>query len=681
MEKQKRWHIYLIFAVLGLTLYNILPTLFYYSQPLKKPISEKEAQKVASEIVYRVNSLEEFTMDWLKAQSKNLGLKPTSIALDKENPKIAYVSFKKAEDAAFFAKTLGRAGSLIPFVPAELTPDHRSFEEGTTTVTVQRRIGVHLDSDLSQYFHFIPKKNADGTLNKEWRKLVSDRIENLALGLGGTTSEAKILLSLEEGEHNEELLHLARSIVQYNDAFGEKSAITQRYFAGFTQVSTGDKEKLVHLLSSRLDDLSNEYSKKIEKWKEKPDAYDEQKLKVLEDQKNTVAQAAAIVKKNSALFADGSTPLDAAALKTEFSKTQNGKTLSIEIGELNPFVSKLHIDLNKDTVDLVLHSDVNQIRALKAKSEKDAYKVDQLNQLLYGEIATLARVADETITPSLTSFAIDLNKLSSSSSLLTFDLAGIAKTQIRTIKQLLNASWDSSGDLSRSNFPFYDADAFKKLPAEQKNFSLVFYAPLLSEQPEKGFRNSSLYVIAKGAATIAQKYGDLPDSPEKEKFEKDFKQLVDTLRQNGFIGYQGAGSELGSAYKNDYIFELDDFASYLIAATRENFTLKGSKRYATLEFTDVEQRLLTLNKIETQEQEDLVKWKDEYQSAQVNTTPGAKYDVPPPTQNILFSNLWLSTKKYFRGDERKILRWGLDLSGGKTVRVGLKDKNNQTITN
>ena len=34
MEKQKRWQFYLIIAVLVLTLYNILPTIFFYSKPL-----------------------------------------------------------------------------------------------------------------------------------------------------------------------------------------------------------------------------------------------------------------------------------------------------------------------------------------------------------------------------------------------------------------------------------------------------------------------------------------------------------------------------------------------------------------------------------------------------------------------------------------------------------------------
>ena len=47
----------------------------------------------------------------------------------------------------------------------------------------------------------------------------------------------------------------------------------------------------------------------------------------------------------------------------------------------------------------------------------------------------------------------------------------------------------------------------------------------------------------------------------------------------------------------------------------------------------------------------------------------------------LLSNLQFSTVKYFRGDDRKILRWGLDLSGGKTVQIELRDNDNRIVTN
>ena len=46
-----------------------------------------------------------------------------------------------------------------------------------------------------------------------------------------------------------------------------------------------------------------------------------------------------------------------------------------------------------------------------------------------------------------------------------------------------------------------------------------------------------------------------------------------------------------------------------------------------------------------------------------------------------WENFKLSFVKYFRGDDRKILKWGLDLSGGKTVRIGLRDQNGKPVTN
>ena len=106
MEKPKRWHFALILAVVILTVYNILPTLFYYAQPLKKPINEKQAYNVADNIVGRVNDLENFTLSWLKAECKNLSLKPKAISLDKDNPRIAYVTFNKPQEAAYFSHSL-----------------------------------------------------------------------------------------------------------------------------------------------------------------------------------------------------------------------------------------------------------------------------------------------------------------------------------------------------------------------------------------------------------------------------------------------------------------------------------------------------------------------------------------------------------------------------------------------
>ena len=681
MEKQKRWQLYLILAVMLLTVYNILPTLFFYSNSLKKPIGQKEATQVAQGIVERVNDLEEFTLAWLRAQSKNLGLKPTAISLDPVDPRLAQVTFRNDKEAAFFAKTLQRAGALIPFVPAQLGPDPRSFEPGSKQVIVQRRIGVHLDPNkLETYFHFVPKTTETGAISPEYRTLVSDRVLQLALGFGGESTPGRLLIAIAADQaSDEDVIHLARNIIEYENAFGDQHPITKRYFASFTQVPASENhQNLIHKFTARLETLSQKIVKnstairgeqaKLQGEGKFLTSAQQQKLEILESQKNLLQSAASIVKRNSSAFEKGTTPITREALLQVLNTPiPQDKVQRLDIGTRNPFIASLEIDWNKDLIQLLLQPDVTAIRERAANNEIDAIQLEKLNQFLFNDIASVARTADEAITPSLSHFVVSLNKLTNSSSLLTLDIGAIAETQSTNVAHLLANSWQPSDkELSHNDYPIYDWAAFKKLTPQTQKLGLVIYAPAMEKTTEEGFRGGSLYVIARGLNTIRQKYQDLPASAEKE---------------NGFIGYSGASADLPSKYHNDYIFELGDYYSYLLAATREEFTVKGSKKLAVLEFTDVEQRILTLNKIETRQHEDLLKWRDEYRQAQVSVDSSTRYDIPRPTQNVLWDNLKLSFRKYFRGDDRKILKWGLDLSGGKTVRVGLKDQNNQMITN
>src|SRR5579883_1290656 len=106
MEKQKRWQFVLIIAVLALTLYNILPTLFFYAKPLNKPIDEKPAFAIAGEACSRINDLEIFSEKWIRSYCKQLGIKPHKITIDPKNPEIASVTFTSADDASKLSRFL-----------------------------------------------------------------------------------------------------------------------------------------------------------------------------------------------------------------------------------------------------------------------------------------------------------------------------------------------------------------------------------------------------------------------------------------------------------------------------------------------------------------------------------------------------------------------------------------------
>jgi len=84
IEKRKRWQHLLILGVLFLTVYNILPTVFFYSKQLKNPVTKEDSTKISSEIMQRVNRLEDEATSWLGSFCKSLHLKPQAIILDSE---------------------------------------------------------------------------------------------------------------------------------------------------------------------------------------------------------------------------------------------------------------------------------------------------------------------------------------------------------------------------------------------------------------------------------------------------------------------------------------------------------------------------------------------------------------------------------------------------------------------
>lgn len=202
MEKQKRWHFALILAVVILTIYNILPTVFYYTKPLKEPVNQRQAAEISLQIAKRVNTLEADAADWLASFAKNLSLSTPKIAPLADNPRFIKVDFASQKEAAFFAKNLKRAGLLIPFVPSQLAP--ASYLSSDKTVIVERKIGTDFDTkNLSQYFSFSQKFNSDGSPTPAWRGLVVDRFIPIALAIGGESPTSLTLGSIQEAAYSQ----------------------------------------------------------------------------------------------------------------------------------------------------------------------------------------------------------------------------------------------------------------------------------------------------------------------------------------------------------------------------------------------------------------------------------------------------------------------------------------------
>lgn len=690
METRKRWQFILILAVIALTIYNILPTVFYYTKPLKEAINKPQATEIAVNIADRVNALEPESVEWLHSFCDLLHVKPASITLDKENPAQVTVLFQKSEDADIFRAYLPRAGSLIPFQPASLSLSPQELEENPKKVLVERKIPISLPKSAEPIFTFAEKNDA------LYKEIIWDRASELAAA-SGSNSESSLLLAaiIENGNSfasSELTYNLAMNIVSYLNVFGDSSPITKRFFTTFTQSPIQDPASAIQVLTSSMQKLKDEWklkrielAKQVEE-KDSSQLFDEKaKIRILERKEEVLTKALGALKKYNVSFLkkeDSEWNYEKAFADLQKSASTNEQELLI--GKNSPFIKELIVDWHNEKILFTLHDDLLSFKkALDASTDK-SFEKDELQQLLINEIARISRLSGEKLSLQGNEISIPMHVLPNAQSMLVLNLSEVAKTAAKKTEEIIKNSWmPKNSELSSENFPVVDYETYQNLPQEQKSLCLLVYSPLASSEktPPFGYRNNSLYIVAKGMDTILKRYQAHPDSEEAKSFIQDFYRLQEILQQNGFVGYSGASLPKVMGLSSDFVFEHNNYYQTLLAATRENFHVEGSKRFAVLEFSDVEQRILTLNQIETKIHEDLLKSRDEYNSARVSINPEQKYDAPKPIRNVFWNNFILSFKKYFRGDERKILHWGLDLSGGKTVAIELRDQNNRPVKN
>lgn len=680
MDKRNRWQTILVALALVLTLYNILPTVIYYMRPLDKPIEKEAAADISRSVLHRINSLEQENLEWIRSFCRLLHLKPVQIQLDESNFQNIKVRFESEKEADFFAKYLPKAGSLIDFYPASLSLAKGS---GATMdpkeVSVFRKIPLHFEnSNNASYLSYSSMWESQNTPSEGFKEVVSDRLFQIGATASGSTPIASLATTIVNdaslSKADELLLLLSGYIKDYLAIGQNQPALRARLFSGLTQADITNRNAFLDSLEkitsaayekSRLarESLAKQPEDSLEK---------EQGIARLSKQEDDLSEMLSTFKKYRQEFVSGATPLSQDALESLISSAPNSNGItSFAIGQYNPVIAAIGVDWVKKQIYLELHPEF----AKALSSNEDRAENGALLQLLFSEISRISRQSSERFERSESLFTSELTELKRSGSFLSFKLQEIAASELSTILKTLESNWlPTSADFNTSDYPVVTMESYSHLSPIAKRFALIGYAPLLEKGlPKEGFRTSSIYIIAKGVQKIFEKASQ-GSKENLEIFKKDLDSLRAILENHGASAYPGTTYPLPAEYKDDLIFEIPDYYKSILQASREHFTIKGSHRFAILELSDLRQRIGVENQIDNIEQQELLKWRDEYRAASVNPDKQPQYQIPKPTRNPLLSNMWINIKKFFRGDDRKVLKWGLDLSGGKSVLIALKDR-------
>jgi SecD/SecF fusion protein len=609
---------------MGLTIYNILPTLFFYTKPLKSSIQTEQAEAIVQDITQRVNKLESESVDWLQSYCRLINIAPLSIQAKKSG--IVSIQLAKTEDAERLKKFLPRAGSLISFAPAKLRVTS-GLTANPKEVIVQRQLTVQPTVDM---FSFVTKDSS------AYHSLIQERANSVAAGL-----------KFSFDPHSaDDFLNLATSIIDVSKIYKVRPELASRLAAYMS--GTMEATKLKETFAELRDSLKKERGK---------EGSSRENSTILEKKELKLAAAEAFLKKHPALFVPNK--------QSAFAFSEQ-----LDLSKLHPFFHELSVNLAKSQLELNVYPDVASL--LNSESEEK----ELVQRLLIDEVAKIANQTNEKVVRTVDGYSIPLQELPGTTGIITLKLDAVAKTCASEVLAAIKREWrPEHPDLL--NIAIVSGDEYASLSPEEKSLCLIVSAPASDAQTfHTAFENQSIYVVAKGLNHIFSAYAESEDTSLSQALQSDFQKLAILLSERGFTLYPGR-SELA----NDYVFENRNFYGSLLQATREHFNVFGSKKTAWLELSDLEHRLLTQNNIETAIHEDLLKWNDEYRAAVVSLHPSVRYDVPEPTQSVFWSNINLTLRKLVRGDERKVLRWGLDLSGGKSVQIELRDQNNKAVKN
>ncbi len=733
MEKnaKQRWQLACIIVVLLLTLYNILPTLIYYLQPLKQPIDDKRAEKIVNQASERALSISQDAKEWVESLCSTLVVHPSQVQTDKNDPTKITISFTNEKEKERFSRFVEAAGatsiSLVSEQPFVLK------EEGNEVTLALRILYLpHEKEDQKALFSFFTKKDpSTQQFTKDYVNYVQGRftdvfytlskgffLEKEALPLADALFDpskepanslidgyieavapylsAQVSSTLTNKLEKNELTFGQKVVVaslytMRENLHKEKNSLssTQKTIPTYSQIQTALKGSL----TKRIDQLKAENSsanKKsenenldgnlithAEKVLQVVSSLPSSKLDTDESLKHTTKSALAKVISE-----------EIAAVSKKASSNDDGR-LFIRIPLLlrHPLFSSVELDLSSETIDFIPSEEVVQLISSNSSVSKpsDTHRVDELiKSSLYHEVALLSLQTGEKVQESRSEcmFEIPLFTIDSPQSFIALSTGSLAKKMSETLLSTIEELWTpESKDFMADVYPRYSIEQFIKATKEDRKMALLAFSPASTSVSGGSFlKPTSLYVLLRGAKKVID-YS--PNEELKKGIYQDIAQLNHILQARGFISYSGEELEknLGvSDFSSDIIFELENFYEPYIQATREKFNVYGRSNLALLECTNVEARILRENEIDDEIQDELLKWRDVWQSAQVSLNPQDHYLVPKPTKSAFWSNIARGMRKYFRGDANKILKWGLDLSGGKSVKVGLYNSSMQPVT-
>ncbi len=656
------WRLWTILAALLVTIFQIAPTIIYYARPLRGEVTSQQAAQIGRDLIKRAERLEKETLSWINQLCKECSQKPSSIELDPSDPKRIIVKTTSIQQARALRPLLSRAGASLPFGPAQLLALPQEQGDDERMIYLVRRVGYRSPANSSELVNFVAKSDETNSpyleLNRARNKSLIDQVmtQHPLQNLLPSALEANESAQIELCKRSLPLLDWLQPQVK-----------CAPYFWHWLLINQDNRHQAQLQLVANIEQIIDEHRQKIKEFDEQVKRSKEKQQPAFFQQEPMIFELR-LLQPKLRRFADLLSSWNANDVQCD---PQSNRSENL----IHPIFCSTKWNFADGRVRFFLHPELD---LKKSGSHQEGKSAQFIHSWLMEETRRIARATGETSVTSPLGIDVLLDSDPQHSNFLTLDLSVFAKQEVAGTSKELASTWKpKQRDLQLDQYPIVDVAEYQAQDLFQQQHCILITAPSSDRAPFQGLKANAVYVIAKNLLQIerASRLGP----PEKAaQIHDDLKKLDKIMNRRGYLALQERDG-LDIRLKDSAIFELPNFAEGYLSATREHFRVLPDQRYCLLPLGNIGQRLRELNRIETETQEDLLKWRDAYRAAQVDLNRQSCPMPPPPTVSAFWENAKLSARKYLRGDLEKALKWGLDLTGGKCLRVGLFDLGGRQI--
>lgn len=636
LNLKKQSSLWIIALVILATVYNVIPSIIYYSHDTNAPLERSQVEKTAQFQLDKIELIQERQETWLKQAVLTISPKATLTRLkgssalveirlpdkENENPKISF------EQSLSIAQQFQH--SYFPPVELIATSNPKIFLIALTTLPLKQSL-------QSDHLSYIKTEDSDHLLvqnfKNEWKNQIEERLRSdmsfmapaRSIEYFATTESSKM-----EGASFKEALTNWTDF--YTSAFKPetKKRWSQWVLSQFHSPETSLKEAIDHLTAWQEAQAQKETSSDAQEnsSKEKTDLLEQAKLCLSGLEK---------LKK-----------LDIKNIPDFF----------------HPIVASVEIDNHAFRMNLNLYVD--------AIASKGSPSAEALELKLF-EISSILE------TTNLGKWSISSTNIEGQwgkdcDRLILWNLKTTPSEELFALRDLISHWKPVHPSLQNDSFKILTLQEYlsPSTKAEDKITCLVL--------DTEGLVNSGSHVYQKAPQILFKGFELLSSSKEKtDLFRKDVVFLISLLKTRGYdLLPQSKPKDLD--WTGSALFCQTEVLSRTLQAPGLDWQPLGLSPWISLCLNDYGTWARTLNSTDDKNHAQLVQSIEDIQTSKNQIKPIFQSLVIVPKANVTWENFKLSWRKIFRGDSKKIVKWGLDLSGGRTVRVALTDEKGDNVT-